>query len=90
MYFMTYEWIQELLKPDGATEVSTLSTVFAGGMAGVFNWLIGMPADVLKSRLQTGPRRETGLGCAVDKYRYAHAWPARLINADSQFCLLHE
>uniref|UniRef100_A0A1B6GQQ0 Mitochondrial carnitine/acylcarnitine carrier protein n=1 Tax=Cuerna arida TaxID=1464854 RepID=A0A1B6GQQ0_9HEMI len=55
MYFMTYEWIQELLKPDGATEVSMLSTIFAGGMAGVCNWLIGMPADVLKSRLQTAP-----------------------------------
>lgn len=29
-------------------------TIFAGGMAGIANWLVGMPADVLKSRLQTG------------------------------------
>uniref|UniRef100_A0A1B6LK75 Mitochondrial carnitine/acylcarnitine carrier protein n=1 Tax=Graphocephala atropunctata TaxID=36148 RepID=A0A1B6LK75_9HEMI len=55
MYFMTYEWIQELLRPEGATEVSMLSTIFAGGMAGICNWLVGIPADVLKSRLQTAP-----------------------------------
>jgi len=31
-----------------------MNTIFAGGMAGIINWLIAMPADVLKSRLQTG------------------------------------
>lgn len=51
---MTYEWIQELLKPEGATEFGMLGTIVAGGMAGVCNWLVGMPADVLKSRLQAG------------------------------------
>jgi hypothetical protein len=29
-------------------------TLFAGGMAGVFNWMVAIPPDVLKSRYQTG------------------------------------
>uniref|UniRef100_A0A6M2E0H9 Putative mitochondrial carrier protein n=1 Tax=Xenopsylla cheopis TaxID=163159 RepID=A0A6M2E0H9_XENCH len=60
MYFMTYEYIQTTLspvdefgKPTG--KISLLSTIFAGGMAGIANWAVGMPADVLKSRLQTAP-----------------------------------
>lgn len=31
-----------------------LVTIPAGGMAGILNWVVAMPADVLKSRLQTG------------------------------------
>jgi len=31
-----------------------VNTILAGGMAGILNWLIAMPADVLKSRLQIG------------------------------------
>lgn len=56
MYFLTYEYIQDKAKeragPDA--KVGLLSTIFAGGMAGIANWAVGMPADVLKSRLQTG------------------------------------
>ena len=35
--------------------LSSLQVLFAGGCAGITNWLIGMPADVLKTRLQTAP-----------------------------------
>ncbi|KAK9511059.1 hypothetical protein O3M35_005704 [Rhynocoris fuscipes] len=57
MYFMTYEWLQKTLKPYGenSTQMNLLKTIFAGGMAGIFNWSVGMPADVIKSRLQTAP-----------------------------------
>ncbi|XP_066996720.2 mitochondrial carnitine/acylcarnitine carrier protein [Anabrus simplex] len=55
MYFMTYDWLQRVLTPPGSTEVGLLRTIFAGGMAGIANWLVGIPADVLKSRLQTAP-----------------------------------
>ncbi|XP_063218847.1 congested-like trachea protein [Bacillus rossius redtenbacheri] len=57
MYFMTYEWIQRVFTPPGGSvkDVGFLVTIFAGGMAGIANWMIGMPADVLKSRLQTAP-----------------------------------
>ncbi|XP_023227595.1 mitochondrial carnitine/acylcarnitine carrier protein-like [Centruroides sculpturatus] len=57
MYFMTYEWLQRLLTPEGKSrnDLSPLRTLFAGGMAGIFNWMVAIPPDVLKSRLQTAP-----------------------------------
>jgi len=52
---MTYELIQNLMKQTSETgQIGILSTIFAGGSAGIANWLVAMPADVLKSRLQTG------------------------------------
>lgn len=56
MYFMTYEWVKEIIVPqDSSSNVKLLGTIMAGGCAGIANWLVGMPADVLKSRLQTAP-----------------------------------
>lgn len=53
MYFMTYEGLQRLMTPEDG-KLSLVSTIIAGGCAGIANWIIGMPPDVLKSRLQTG------------------------------------
>uniref|UniRef100_T1IWA6 Mitochondrial carnitine/acylcarnitine carrier protein n=1 Tax=Strigamia maritima TaxID=126957 RepID=T1IWA6_STRMM len=57
MYFMTYEWLQRVLTPEGRSrgDLSPLRTLFAGGMAGIFNWVVAIAPDVLKSRLQTAP-----------------------------------
>jgi len=57
MYFMTYEWLKNLLTPAGKShsELSVPSILFAGGMAGIFNWAVAIPPDVLKSRFQTAP-----------------------------------
>ena len=57
MYFMTYEWLQQALTPEGKSrsDLSAGRTLFAGGMAGIFNWCVAIPPDVLKSRLQTAP-----------------------------------
>jgi solute carrier family 25 carnitine/acylcarnitine transporter 20/29 len=55
MYFMTYELVQRILTQQSKSgEIGIVSTIFAGGSAGIANWLVAMPADVLKSRLQTG------------------------------------
>lgn len=56
MYFLTYEWIKEWAAEKFGSDGSRglMGTIFAGGMAGIANWSVGMPADVLKSRLQTG------------------------------------
>lgn len=52
---MTYEWLQSALAPkDSDGKLSPLRTMFAGGMAGIVNWIIAIPPDVLKSRLQAG------------------------------------
>lgn len=53
-YFLTYEAIKDYLTENGTKDISISGTVLAGGSAGISNWLIGMPFDVLKSRLQTG------------------------------------
>lgn len=56
-YFLVYEYLQELAKRQtGSDQISLTATLFAGGSAGIAYWVVGMPADVLKSRLQTGER----------------------------------
>lgn len=35
--------------------LSTLSVLFCGGMAGVLNWLVAVPPDTVKSRFQSAP-----------------------------------
>uniref|UniRef100_A0A1L8DEP0 Putative mitochondrial ornithine transporter n=1 Tax=Nyssomyia neivai TaxID=330878 RepID=A0A1L8DEP0_9DIPT len=57
LYYLTYEFTKEKIGARMGTEggVGLLGTIFAGGFAGIANWAIGMPADVLKSRLQTAP-----------------------------------
>ncbi|MBN3279946.1 MCAT protein, partial [Polyodon spathula] len=57
MYFMTYTWLKDILTPEGKSpsELSVPSVLFAGGMAGIFNWAVAIPPDVLKSRFQTAP-----------------------------------
>jgi solute carrier family 25 carnitine/acylcarnitine transporter 20/29 len=55
MYFMTYEQLKKALTPADSTALSPWRTLFAGGMAGILNWAVAIPADVIKSRLQTAP-----------------------------------
>ena len=57
-YFGGYEILQRLMVSDGGdrNQLSVSKTLFAGGMAGIFNWMVALPPDVLKSRLQTGMR----------------------------------
>jgi len=54
-YFASYELIQRQLQGPDRRELSVGSTLFAGGMAGIFNWLVAIPADVVKNRLQAAP-----------------------------------
>lgn len=54
LYFCTYQGLSNyLIKPGEKPSIPV--TILAGGMAGIMNWVVGMPADVLKSRLQTAP-----------------------------------
>jgi hypothetical protein len=46
-----YIYIFDYFSP---SELSALKTLFAGGMAGIANWVVAIPPDVLKSRFQTG------------------------------------
>jgi len=54
-YFTTYAVLKRYLTPEGKTSPGVVATLFAGGMAGIFNWLGCIPIDVLKSKLQIAP-----------------------------------
>ncbi|XP_017778061.1 PREDICTED: protein dif-1-like [Nicrophorus vespilloides] len=53
MYFLTYEALKNYLSENGTVDMTVLKTILAGGIAGMANWFIGMPGDVIKSRIQT-------------------------------------
>ncbi|XP_009074809.1 PREDICTED: mitochondrial carnitine/acylcarnitine carrier protein [Acanthisitta chloris] len=59
MYFMTYEGVssKQILTRKGhsVSDLSAPKILFAGGLAGIFNWAVAIPPDVLKSRFQTAP-----------------------------------
>ena len=60
VYFATYEVVRWNLTPADHAHPSVPVTLFAGGMAGVTNWLVAIPIDTLKSNLQVSldPKRE--------------------------------
>ncbi|XP_073795635.1 mitochondrial carnitine/acylcarnitine carrier protein isoform X4 [Danio rerio] len=55
VYFLTYDYLKHYLTPDGECvhHLSTSRVLLAGGIAGMINWLIALPADVLKSNYQS-------------------------------------
>lgn len=56
VYFATYDYLKKkLAEGSSSNELSPLKTVCAGGMAGIFNWIVALPVDVAKSRFQTAP-----------------------------------
>lgn len=69
---MTNEYMRRFDRPN----VDLFAAIVAGGFAGIFYWIGGMPADVLKSRLQSG---KSG--------KYAK-FPHRYYSASSQFVQL--
>jgi solute carrier family 25 (mitochondrial carnitine/acylcarnitine transporter), member 20/29 len=55
-YFGAYEYLKRLsCHLEGRENASTFGTLMAGGCAGVANWIVALPIDTLKSRLQTAP-----------------------------------
>ena len=54
-YFSSYEYFKRLFTPKDGTGPSTIGTLTAGGIAGMFNWAFAIPIDTLKSRLQVAP-----------------------------------
>ena len=57
-YFGTYEGIRR------STGDSASMTLLAGGMAGVANWIVAIPVDVVKSRWQTNDSYKSVFKCA--------------------------
>jgi solute carrier family 25 carnitine/acylcarnitine transporter 20/29 len=55
-YFACYEFSKRLFSRIEGSESASLPAIFiAGGLAGVANWIVAIPFDVVKSRYQTAP-----------------------------------
>jgi len=54
-FFASYELIQRWISGPERCELSVSKTLLAGGMAGICNWVVAIPVDVVKSRLQAAP-----------------------------------
>lgn len=55
---------REIIKMQGTEsgQLSPIAVLTAGGLAGMANWIVSIPPDVLKSRFQTSaPGRYNGL-----------------------------
>ncbi|KAL1020504.1 hypothetical protein UPYG_G00000940 [Umbra pygmaea] len=66
VYFMTYDFLKHKMTAEGesVSQLSTLKVLLCGGIAGLCNWIVALPPDVLKSNFQTAPDgryRGTGL-----------------------------
>jgi len=55
LYFMSYEILKKAFAPADGSGLTPIRTLMAGGITGVINWVFMLPADVIKSRIQTAP-----------------------------------
>ncbi|KAL3079677.1 hypothetical protein niasHS_013959 [Heterodera schachtii] len=54
-YIAVYELLKDKFSGGERNELTPMATLLAGGFAGIANWSVCIPADVMKSRLQTAP-----------------------------------
>ncbi len=54
LYFMAYEFLKKAFTPADGSSLTPIRTMTAGGLTGIINWVFMLPADVVKSRIQTG------------------------------------
>jgi solute carrier family 25 carnitine/acylcarnitine transporter 20/29 len=55
-YFAVYEVAKRRLRSSGGGEIGAAGILAAGGLAGMANWAVAIPADVVKSRWQSAPK----------------------------------
>lgn len=56
VYFLGYEWMKKNAPPSLQANPS-VKTLAAGGIAGILFWIVAIPADVIKSRIQTSSQK---------------------------------
>jgi solute carrier family 25 carnitine/acylcarnitine transporter 20/29 len=77
-YLSVYEFLKKKFAGENKERtLSPLATLAAGGFAGIANWSVCIPADVVKSRLQTAPEGKYPDGMrGVIREILAHEGPA--------------
>lgn len=73
VYIASYQYMIDLATPEGHNQPSVRMTLLAGGLGGVFSWIINIPIDFVKSRLQadclSNPRYKNSLDCIKQTYK---------------------
>ncbi|VDM44805.1 unnamed protein product [Toxocara canis] len=60
VYFASYDRLAKSLSRDGTLEsLDNVKLLFAGGLAGVFSWVINYPVDVIKTKFQSDDKFNT-------------------------------
>lgn len=73
IYFSVYELIKRGLDANNANcdaTLTSLKTMFSGGTAGMAAWVIMLPVDTVKSRIQTSSEQKGFLDVCVKIMRY--------------------
>ena len=71
-YIMSYEYMCRKVTPSDQ-EISIRTMFIAGGFAGMISWIINIPVDVIKTRLQTDKSFRGFWDCLVKSYK-ADGW----------------
>ena len=76
VYFLTYDSIRRACERAIGPKYETAGIVFAGGSAGVVQWVVTYPLDVVKSKMQAfPPGTYRGMwDCAVKSARAEDRW----------------
>lgn len=69
---MTYEILKKSFAPADGSSLTPIRTMTAGGLTGIINWVFMLPADVVKSRIQTGTenRLTAYIDCLIEKFGF--------------------
>ncbi|KAK2140754.1 hypothetical protein NP493_558g01034 [Ridgeia piscesae] len=77
IYITSYELMCDRMTPEGASECSVRTMLLAGGLSGMVSWMVNIPIDIIKSRLQVDdfarPKYSGTWDCARSSYR-ASGW----------------
>ena len=73
MYISSYEMMCHHMKQPEEEHCSVPAMLLAGGLAGSLSWLVNIPIDVIKTRIQTdnlsNPRYCGILDCAIKSFQ---------------------
>lgn len=67
-YFITYEYLMKKYR-DKNGHVSPGTVIFAGGMSGVVHWVLALPFDIVKTRLQRAGNHQKAMDIVNDVYK---------------------
>ena len=72
-YITSYEYLCHKFTKPGANECTVPYLLLAGGTGGVISWIINIPLDVVKSRMQddslSNPKYKGSIDCAKQSYK---------------------